>query len=361
MQIFYFLFVLFITIICIPHYSENKLKPYEVAFFPFHAFFLILIISLFFGLRNVKLGVDSVEYLRMYRVGDYGREHGEPIFALLIKILHNILFGDKAFLFTMSCIISLLCFVFYSEISTSDVFKYCLILSCFYYFYIFHLSLYRNTIAIGLVNIAFIRYKKRDWITFFILGIIASCIHYSAILFIGFPFIDYFGLRVINSRKRHLFLFVFLLIFFFTSFMDILVALIPPFCQPVVVFKEYFLRARYYLSSTFHITHSHFISLFIIIIFNLNFNRMKKTKYFDLYIFHSVYFVFIALFKDSVGLYDRLYFYIQLFEPILIFEYRNLFKEKRLASFLICLLTILYSIFTIFIWGPRNLIQPYYL
>lgn len=362
MQIYYFLFVLLVALICIPCTGNNKIQNYNSSYFIFHAMFLVLFVSLFFGLRNVNLGLDSIQYLKMFRSGKFDdRSQGEIGFALLIKLLHNILTFDKSFLFVMSFIISFLCFYLYKEIDKQHAFYYFLILSCFYYFYIFHMSMYRNGIAIGLLGISYLKYKKDDKLSFYFLGILAFSIHYTAIIFLIFPILDRFCQKKITNRKRHTLLFIVLLIFLFTSIMDKIVAAIPEFCFPILRFKDYYLRGRYYWQYQFHITHSHLITLSIMLFFNFNFNKIKQSKFFNLYLLHSIYYVLIALFKNSVVVYDRFYFYIQVFEPVLIFEFYNIFKEKKLAKFLIITLTILYSVFTIFLWGPRNLIKPYYL
>ncbi|WP_296091988.1 EpsG family protein [uncultured Treponema sp.] len=361
MQIFYFYFVLFLFLITIPSFRNNKFNnDNEIYVSPsvFRSLLLVCSVALFFGMRSPDLGVDSREYLRQYRIGDYDRDHGELLFAALISLLHNILYGDKAFLITMSLIITALDFVFYRTVDKRNSFKYFFILGCFYYFYYFHLSMYRQAIAIGIADLSYIAYKKNKKITFFLLGMVAFLIHFTGCVFLLFLFFDLVG-KKIKTRKRHKILMLCMILFFFTPIMKNLISLIPNFCYPVILLKNYMLYFNGGIK--FHITHSHIISCLIIFVFNRNFYKLKKTSFFNYYVFHSVAFTFITLFKDGIVLYDRLYFYIQLFEPILILEFYNLFKEKTQAKYAICFLAILYSLFTIFIWGPRNLIQPYYL
>lgn len=356
---FFFILIMFLLFHCNCLYQNKNINSsLNSSFRSFQGFSFVLMIALFFGLRNPKIGVDSIAYLKWYREGtpDVIGKDSEKGFELLMYILHILMYGDKPFLIIMSLIISLFNLLLYKKINNEKYINYFIIQLCFYYFYIFHLSMYRQAIAIGLVGISFFNYKYKNKIGFWFYGILAFLIHYTAIIFIFFPFLNYFS-KIIVSKKQHLILMILSLLFFSTNIVKLIIAKIPDFAPPVKILKSYYL---YMNLGAIHITHSHLVSFFIILIFHINFNKIRKLNTFYLYVIHSLYFVTISLFKDSVILYDRLYFYIQIYEPVLIFEFSNIFKEKKLGKYLIYSFVLIYSLFTIFIWGPRNLIQPYY-
>lgn len=357
MQIFYLFFLLFLFTFFLPQvkldskigatYSTKILQSYSIIF----------IVALFFGLRSIEIGVDSKTYLEWFRDGgEYIKDGGEPGFRLLIRFLHNCLYGDKSFLFTMSLLIVFFDFLFYYKIDKEHCCLYIVLMACFYYFYIFHLSMYRQAIAIGIVDIAYLEFRRKHFKKYVLIGLFAITIHYTALIFVFFPIFNFIAVHI-KTRRQHFFLFILMLILFATPALKFVMQMIPDFAYPIKVFKTYVLCLD--LGSV-HITHSHLFSIMIMLFANRNFSNIKKTKYFDIYMFHSVYFTFISLFQSSILVYDRFYFYIQLFEPLLIFQFYNTFKEKKLSKYVICSILFLYSLFTIFIWGPRNLISPYY-
>ena len=140
----------------------------------------------------------------------------------------------------------------------------------------------------------------------------------------------------------------------FTNFMGKIIDSIPDFHWAIAKIKWYLV-----ISDRVKIKQTHLFSLLIIFIFICNYDSMKSSKFFRLYQFHIVFFAFLSLFSEVMIVYDRLYFYLLVFEPILVYEFRILFKEKKIFDYLIIFFIAIMSLFTVFIWGPRNFLTPY--
>ncbi len=367
MRSIYLFFVIALFLLFVPKFlPSSNIKTSVINVFKYIA--LIFAISAFFGIRNTNIGLDSVRYLGWFREGSNSyimqlKGQAEKGFEVLILCLHTLMYmpnsyiSDKLFLFSMSFLIVLGNFIFYYKLDRKNCCTYLVLMSCFYYFYIFHLSMYRQAIAIGIVDISYLEFRHKCFIRYFLLGMLAFSIHYSALIFLLFPVINFFSQRI-HKRCQHFIFFILLVFFLKTSIIKTIVSLIPDFSHGIAVLKSYIL---YQNLGSVHISHSHLITMFIIFLTNVFFKVVQKNDFFDVFMFHTVYFVFIALFQSSVVVYDRFYFYVQLFEPFIIFHFYSVVKEKKLAKYMICFFVLTYSIFTIFIWGPRNLIQPYYL
>lgn len=351
----YFIFILFIFFIPNSRYLEKKNVCYSSVILQYLP--LIILIALFFGIRNIEIGLDSKRYLEWFRDGPEStlKQEAEKGFELFMFFLHNHVHNDNSFLFIMSLLIISLDFLFYYKLDRSNCCKYIVLMTCFYYFYLFHLNICRQAIAIGIVGISYIEYRNKKIIPYLVLGLIAFSIHFSALIFLLFPIFTFFAKRI-DTRFKHFIFIILTLVFLRTSIIKTLISYIPDFAYPVKVLKSYML---YLNLGKVHFTHSHLVTCCIMLVSNYFFNNLKQKKYFDFYMLHTVFFCFISLFSSSVLLYDRFYFYIQIYEPFLLYQFYNLFREKRLAKDTICFVILLYSLFTIFIWGPRNVISPY--
>ena len=254
MQSAYFFFLLLLFLF----FHNNSISSQDMTYNPsirlLQGLLMVLVIGVFFGIRNPNLGADSVAYLKWYKAGtpDVVRSYSEKGFELFMYILHKCLYGDKAFLFIMSFLIALIDLFFYRQISSKNFNNYLLLQLCFYYFYYFHLSMYRQAIAIGLVGISFMRYKANDKKQFLFWGVLSVLIHYTAIIFIFFPVLDKFS-KKIKTKRQHLYILLILFVFFSTHIVKKLLVKIPDFSTPVHVLKSYYIYQKFHICFPQHI------------------------------------------------------------------------------------------------------------
>ena len=138
--------------------------------------------------------------------------------------------------------------------------------------------MYRQALAIGIIGIAYLELRKRNFARYSLLGLLGFSIHYTALIFLLFPFLLFFS-NSIKKRSLHFLYFLFMIVLFELPVVKLLVSIVPNFCYPVTILKSYVL---YMDLGSVHITHSHIVSMFIMILTNHFFESLKKTKFFDI-------------------------------------------------------------------------------
>ncbi|MDR3056954.1 MAG: EpsG family protein, partial [Prevotella sp.] len=195
--------------------------------------------------------------------------------------------------------------------------------------------------------------QEKKYIRYLLFFIIAVSFHVTGIVIITFPFMDH-----IAFKRKKVVVFIFLLIFFsFFGFdiVSIIMTIIPPFHWSIWKLNDYLM-----MGVSEKLRHSHIVSLSMILFYIVNFRRIAKINRLNkICSFYLLYFLGLSFCHASVLLFDRLYFYIQIFEPVLIIQYTELFKEKTFSRYLFCFLCLIWAMFTIFIWAPRNNITAY--
>lgn len=350
MQSFYFLFICLLILLYIPKNSfqfsySKSINIVYILVFPF-------LVAFFLGLRNQNIGLDSINYIMIFKDPSSYPFKLESGFLLLNRIISIFSQNANFYLYIISYLICFIQVLSYYKLCREDCFFCLLLFCCFYYFYQFHLNIMRQGLAIVIVTFAYSFYIKKQKFLFFIVSLLAISFHTTAIIFLMYPL---FSIKY-TKKKMQFFLLVLLFFLMFTNITSIVIANIPNFHWSIDKLKTY-----YYLSfAPVKIKQTHLISFAIIIFFTINFDKIKDTKFYYLYTFHTVFFVFLAFFHECYLVYDRFYFYLQIFEPILIYEFRNIFKEKRIYNIFIVIFVLLMSVFTIYIWGPRNFLSPYF-
>lgn len=339
----------FVTLFLIFFFSSDEItqkKEYLLCSF----LMLLNMLSLFWGLRNVEIGGDSVVYIRIFQHPETYTAKLEPAFTSLLSLLKIVSNNGNFLLFSLSFIILFFQLIVYYKIDSKSFFIYFIIYTSFYYYYQFHMNIMRQAIAILMVAMAFISYREKRFFYYCIWGFIGVMFHVTALIFLLYP-IFYI---TIKDRKKQFLIVSIIMILFFTKFLSTIVSKIPDFHWAITKIKWY-----YEVSEPVHIKQSHLVSLFIIFVFSLNFEKMKKSTLFNLYTFHTVFFAFLGIFHECLLVYDRFYFYLQIFEPILLYEFRILFKEKSIYKYLCLIICAFLSLITVFYWGPRNFLTAY--
>ena len=344
MQSAYFFVTLFLILFYSPgDISSNK----ELCISRFLS--LVLFLSLFFGLRNLQIGGDSVVYVRMFQHPETYSAKLEPFFLALLAGLRTLSLDGNYLLFSLSFLLLFFQLYAYYKINGQNFFIYFILYSSFYYYYQFHMNIMRQGLAILLVAMSYLAYRKKKIAAYIAWGLLGISIHVTALVFLLYPL---FSIKI--TRKKQVVFLGLIFLMFFTHFASFIINAIPDFHWAITKIKWYFTIAE-----PVHIKQSHLVSLCIIFFFTLHFNEMQKSPYFSLFTFHTLFFTFLGLFHECVLVYDRFYFYLQIFEPVLIYEFRCLFKEKQAFKHICLFGSICMSFITVFIWGPRNFLAPY--
>ena len=313
-------------------------------------FFFALVISVFLGIRDLSIGCDSGTYVKIFQDPKSYNAEIEKGFAFINKLLGYLSKNGNFYLFSISFFIAFMQVLCYYKISNENYLMYSILYLSFFYFYQFHLNIMREGLAITFVTFAFILYRKRKFKLYFLFTLIACTLHITAL--IGFLYPVFY--KINKTKFTSVFYMIITIVLLFTPLVSRFIAFIPEVHWSISKIKWYFV-----IADPVRIKQTHLISFSIIFLFILNYSKMEKSSCFDLYKFYIVFFAFISIFGECVLVYDRFYFYLQVLEPILIYEVRVLFKEKSVFNVLILFFSFLMSLFTIFIWGSRNFITPY--
>lgn len=126
-----FLFLFFAILKKPPYIGMNLTK----------AVILVIITVLFFGLRNTSIGLDSKQYINIFRNIDMYPSKLEAGFVFFIKLCNIVTNNEKLFIVIFTFFINGLLMTVYYKINKNYCFYYFCILSCYYYYYQFHREL----------------------------------------------------------------------------------------------------------------------------------------------------------------------------------------------------------------------------
>ena len=214
----YFYLLFFITLIAIPSFIKSHTKRGGLYFVIFSFTAIVLLQSL----RKWTVGIDIVTYLSFFeRVSNDGHllrfmqefHSLEKGFIYYMKLLSFITTNPQVYLSLVSItIFSLVGYVIYKN---SKNYYLSIIAIITLVFFNFSFSGIRQSIAIAIAFISFEFIKKKKWVLFILLVLLASTFHTSALVFlIAFP------LYYLRIEKKHLFLILILIavVFLFKSF-----------------------------------------------------------------------------------------------------------------------------------------------
>lgn len=305
---------LFILILIISFFLKASSKKKNIK--KRYLFLVFGMLTLFSGLRGYSIGIDTINYVKMYI---YVREYGITSFKLLNKnfeigflvytyVLSRLFYSPTTLLLVSSAIIcTSFAITFYRYSENIKISSFLFII----WFFLGTMNTMRQFLALSIFLQAIPFILKKNFFKFFILVVFASLFHISALIFILFSI---FTLKKVIINKKVILLasaFFLTVILFFKYILNI----------SFYFFKRYerFLYSEKYSSSRPLplLTLSFFIILalgiFYFIIqeekFILKKNIILESKYFFLLIY--IISIFIFVFSTKFFILERLNIYFR--------------------------------------------------
>ena len=202
---FYLLYYIIIGFIFAIGYISKK------KFFTYLSLFIIVLIS---GFRY-EVGYDYPNYVSFFL--GYGLEHSEPLFIFILFLLRNIWDDPQIMFFTFSLATILITYKAIKKLGNSErigIMIYLLIPGL----YLNSFSIVRQSIAISLFFLGIFYLYENKKIKYWIIGIIAVLLHFSAII----PFIFIWILKKWILKKHNIFFhFTFLSVAFIMAYLKL--------------------------------------------------------------------------------------------------------------------------------------------
>jgi transmembrane protein EpsG len=160
-------------------------KEYKTAFL-FICFLLFAIVS---GIRAEDVGIDTIRYFEGYERIAKGYETSWEIFYVsLNELTYHIYDAPEVAIFFASLLTMFIYFISFRYYSINYALSFAIFLGAFGYFTSFNLV--RQSIAIGIVSLAFIFLRDKKYL-FVVLILVASGFHASAVLMLPMLFLAY--------------------------------------------------------------------------------------------------------------------------------------------------------------------------
>lgn len=295
--------------------KNNKIKKYI-------CFFMLVLFSLYLGMRDFSIGADTQNYIKEYLSGNggYFKETG---FKYINVLLYKLKIQSTTYLIIISVINTILFYIGFKNLTLGSNEKYLVL-----YTFIFNASylygsinILRQSLASGFLLIAFAFFCKNKKFYSMVFIILGSFFHITVILFIGIIFFDKIYKNLKLNQKYILFLSTMI---FSVLFEDIF----------VLYKKLYIYKELMEVNTSFYIK---FILLIILYVLYTSFK--KKNLYYEYFLFYGL--CLLGIFINYKLVSGRLIYYINVITPIMII---NLFKkDKTILIFLI----IFYHIFVL--------------
>lgn len=174
---FPYLFAFFSTLF-LSFFSNSKYRN-------FFLFFLYLILILLVSLRSLNVGTDTENYFEIFnqaKLGEIFSFNLEP-FYLLLNVLCKTLYNNFSFyLFVFSSFFIFIWSVIFKKLSYDYTVAIIFFLTFFAYFSFFNIT--RQSFAMSLCLLSLFYLFDKKYYKYLFLILIASCFHYSAIIFI---------------------------------------------------------------------------------------------------------------------------------------------------------------------------------
>jgi hypothetical protein len=321
-----------------------------------HVFFLLYISfawSIAFALRAPDAGLDIITYYNIFLDPGYYqiREVGLSNVNESLKI-----FSSSLIWFNFSYATIMLVFIgIFFVLHTKHFVVAFVLFSSYYLFYQFHLNIYRQSLAV-VIGLSVINLAYRSSNKFLVLMILPMSLHYASVVLL----INYVVSFIKVRRWMILFFIMFSLIPISANFLRELVrfasVLVPALGVP---FEEYMRLNASGVIAAATLDHKNLPVFMATALIYRRFGFFTSTINLKLLTSVTISSLFLAsLVKGNVLLYDRFLIVPQLTSIVIITEYLNEFvRVNRLALILIIILSSV--LFTVFIWGPRNLLGNY--
>lgn len=233
-----YIIVLIMILYCICKYDICGHKQYKKTWFYFLLFLFIIIAGF-----SYRLGGDNISYIKefpMYRMNSgyswaeltnySGRQ---PLWVLMSKLCKSVINEYWFFRFIHSLLLNSLFFFAFRKIT-----KYLFTTILFYFvlvYFEFNFQVMRQAISVGLFLMSVSQYKRNNWVSYYLINLLAILFHETAIITYLLPLIR----RISISSKS-------LIIFFIISIVVALLGplmvetLLPFFMDSIVADKAFF-------------------------------------------------------------------------------------------------------------------------
>lgn len=320
-----------------------------------------ILLLLLLALKSSAVGNDTGNYIYYFnRLGQLDGltdpasrfEVGYQVYSKLIYLI----FKNSQFLFIISSIICMAALILFLKKFSNNI-AYSLFLFVGLRFYYFYLSGIRQSLAISIILVAFIYFRNNKKMISFLLIILATLFHNSAIIFLLI-----FPLEKINKVKNGV---AFICVFGLLSYL-----LINPLINIVLQhLPEYY--GHYLLSESFAAGNlANYLDFglkmsFIILAIVMNYKNLNVDNN-DSNYKNNVYFMIISailsLIATRASLLDRLELYFWIFSITFIPDILNNIRSKSNKKILTIFVTVFIFIYNIIIlkFKPEwNMVVPY--
>jgi len=316
-------------------YYNKEMKKIPHPFFWFLSMGILIFIMAF---REVGVGVDDLNYLRVYNrsisssnILDYYRKNViEPGFYFLCRFV-NYVFGDFQWVIILTSIITIFCFykAIEYEIENISLGLAVFIFSTTQYFYYF--GIVRLGIAASLIGFSY-RYilenKKGKYI---LMVLLATLFHYSAPIALVLLFINHFKEKFYKNKK--------------TIILKITLIILISFCTIKWCIYPFITASRYqgYINSSGIMSATMLNEIPLLILFLAYYNKSKViNKKYPFYFFLFFVKLVIEMFSPIVGT-ARFFWYFSL---SLCFLLPSTVKMNKnwVERFVLLLFTVLYCL-----------------
>jgi hypothetical protein len=335
---YYYLFsvILFFSINILFVVNFLKQEKYKFVF----TVSIIIIISIFTGIRGFNIGLDTGVYVNIFLGID--QRAIEPIFPFLAFIFNLVTEEPQYFLLLINLLINLIVLMSYKKVTINYPIAMAIFLSTLLFINM-NINTIRQGLAIALSFYAMVNLLNRNLKLFWLFFFFALLTHTSSIFLLGIYLI-----RNIQVNKKNLILFVSIIfLLWFITFSDIL-----GFFKD---YNEYINRVYWYFKwdilkpwTLKHVYYFVFFMVFVYIIYAYKKLDFKNKFILKLYLY-GIFLIF--LFREEEMVVDRFFYYFFTLGILLILELRVLIKNKKI--FFISL------IFLTNIWLAKTMILQY--
>lgn len=345
-------FLMFIGVNSFMFASLFKRKSYVFIF----GLVCVVVISLFFGVRDVNIGIDTRTY-HMVFMGDSDRDD-EILFVFLASLIRFFTNDSSYFFITIALVINVSIYMAAYKITTNNLVLMALIFSSFIYLNI-NISVIRQGVAISFVFLACSYLLHGHYKKYLLFCMLATLFHTTAII----SFVFYFVIAIKASKRNVL---IYLTLLFFVS-----IYTFSDFVFLIKGFHPYLERVYWYFNwerlTPWHIKHVYYFVFlmaffYFYVLLKNRFSNMDESI-FKLFLFG----IFLVLtFRQEEMVADRIFYYFMLPGMVLfihMYKYVGDFLQYKISNlgcfYFFWLVTNAWLFKTYFLQYPNWFLPPF--
>ncbi|WP_165942965.1 MULTISPECIES: EpsG family protein [Marinomonas] len=338
---------------CLPLFFLNSQKA-------IYLFFLAVFVSLFSALQSINVSADREVYFSFFRYFSYSSNENtslkiEPFFYFLFTTFNKSM-EFKVFAFFLVCFLGMMTkFILFYKYSSHIGLSVILFLS--YLFLLQDMNQIRVGFAIGFMYLAMLSYFNGMIFRWFLLSVLATCLHYSSVIVFLSPF---FIFKNVTQKRLMVILFLIGVFSIFWVYLGFSIKMMEflAIIDPTGKLNWYLNRSDIYEINPIKRLLPHFLFLIPIIIkYDLLQSKYYHTKFFvQLYLLYVITFLILspvpvlAYRISDIFLFSSVFVLPSLFLVV---------KEKVFAKtvvFLFALFQFIYVVYVLGVFEPYSLI-----